>query len=239
MKEISWEELLEFAMDFNDPLNPEAVVESLAYMIKAEQKNGGYINIEAGFCDVVFGGRAAPVMVLKWEGPFRITALGMEIMRRYSLAQPVKKSRYHKWPHKFWHTNNIKVKIHYTETGNIPTIRMWIFIDNPKADRKQRELMRQIPLVEDVVIKCGPNTWFPWKALYQECGYFVIAPGGLGYRDENGRILYDPVFHAKVPCLVVSNIDYMEVAPWERIQTETERGRQIARQALGKKKGGS
>lgn len=91
----------------------------------------------------------------------------------------------------------------------------------PQA-RKYLETHHRIPpIIEGADLPEAVTNWFPWKAAYQETGYYLIGYGELvDPKTRTWRTRPD------VPAFLCEEVDFSEVGPWERIIQATAEARE-------------
>jgi hypothetical protein len=81
----------------------------------------------------------------------------------------------------------------------------------------------EIPsIIENGLLLNADKRWWTWKAAYQNIGLFLFAHATYVPSTNNFKINW----HSETPMLAIHSLDFLEIAAWEKIASQTEQGRQ-------------
>lgn len=189
------------------------------------------------YVDRKAGKRPLPILYLTWQSvPVLGTAFGpiwFEQLRRALRMERTRRSRWHTWKPPVWRTDKVWASFHFREDGKQEYLRCsihspaWFEVvkDDPRAQAYLQARGRIPPIIDGADIPDAAANWFPWKAAYQETGYYLICYGELvDPKTRTWRTRPD------VPAFLCEEVDFSEVGSWERILQATAEAREKYRQ---------
>jgi hypothetical protein len=134
-----------------------------------------------------------------------------------------------------WHTNGVQVQFGYrdgqadeTLTLTVQCHAFWAMAiqAQPLTPAEQREMEAKYnggvpPLIRDGLMPNADQYWWKWKAAYQKNGFFLLA-----YASKTRGVNWNINWHQDTPILAISDLDFMEIAAWEKVASMTEEAKE-------------
>lgn len=186
----------------------------------------GAVTVYGGlYVETKIAPRPVPVFMTGWQEPW-MTPPGMKMAVDFTRPEPIKRTKVQsggwlKWPDRYYHTRNLSLKALYRDHDRGEDLRLQLLF----GPRVRADLRESGPYV-DVKIVNANRSWFPFKAAYQECGFFLWA-GGMLTKDQTHIGWGDwKIFYDTMPVFVLDEVDFSEIGPWEAIHANTEQARE-------------
>lgn len=140
-----------------------------------------------------------------------------------------KRPRWHRMNMPVWETDHIMAQFLYRDNPNSeyltislhsPEFFRRLTMIDPEAAQEFAGRTTMPPLFFDVALPGADKRWFPWKAAYQECGYYLVIHGYL--LDKPSESTNWDVHFTQYPVFLCKIVDFSEVGPYEKILIATE-----------------